>query len=466
MEKLVLNIREIFEDDHINTEEVRRVLENYKSNPADWKKYAHFDPHKYTRNLVDIGNGKFNLLILCWGPGTGSSIHDHTDSHCFVKVLQGSLLETRYNWPTYEEGQEKDSEEEAKPMVETGCDTYTTNGVTYISDKIGLHRMENPSHSDPAITLHLYIPPFDHCQVFDQRTGRSAKSLVTFYTKYGEKKIPKHLKASKFGRSSNKESALESSESSSEGSSESIFVGGLYCPDSIFENVTSSYIFSPGFPDDYPDNRDCIYKIKVPEGNLVNLVFYAFNLLSECCDSVKIYDGDSTNRNDRIKKVKGNMVSSVPAIRTKNSNVMTVNFISDMQNHGKGFYARFDAVPLSNTTPSNSKCPQRVYDAPFGVIISPKWPNLYQNQASCEYHIKVPEGQQVELYFNFFDTERRWDHLSVYDGDNFTDTKLMTYSGHQKNGTSLKSSGSNMLLYFRSNTSVQRKGFSITYSAV
>lgn len=46
MEKLILNLRQIFEDDHINTEEVRRVLEEYKSDPRDWRKFAHFDPHK------------------------------------------------------------------------------------------------------------------------------------------------------------------------------------------------------------------------------------------------------------------------------------------------------------------------------------------------------------------------------------------------------------------------------------
>jgi len=177
MERLVGNIRDIFKDDLINTETLRSVLEGYKSSQQDWQKYAHFDEHKYTRNLVDIGNGKFNLLILCWGPGTGSSIHDHTDSHCFVKVLQGQLLETRFAWP----------DEEGEPMVETGSELYGDNGVTYISDKIGLHRMENPSHSDPAVTLHCYIPPFDSCYVFDQRTGHKTTCPVTFFTKYGEK---------------------------------------------------------------------------------------------------------------------------------------------------------------------------------------------------------------------------------------------------------------------------------------
>uniref|UniRef100_A0A1I7YZ71 Cysteine dioxygenase n=1 Tax=Steinernema glaseri TaxID=37863 RepID=A0A1I7YZ71_9BILA len=179
MEKLCCQLREIFSEDHINTVEVRSVLSAYKSNPADWKKYAKFDPFKYTRNLVDEGNGKYNLIVLCWGPGMGSSVHDHTDAHCFVKILQGELTETRYNWPA--------SEDEEAPLLECGSDTYHTNEVTYMSDQLGLHRMENLNHSDGCISLHLYIPPFKHCQVFDERTGHKTKSLVTFYTKYGNK---------------------------------------------------------------------------------------------------------------------------------------------------------------------------------------------------------------------------------------------------------------------------------------
>ena len=53
----------------VNIEEVEELLGNYKSNPADWRKYAKFDKYKYTRNLVHEGNGKFNLMLLCWAPG-------------------------------------------------------------------------------------------------------------------------------------------------------------------------------------------------------------------------------------------------------------------------------------------------------------------------------------------------------------------------------------------------------------
>uniref|UniRef100_A0A914KKV3 Cysteine dioxygenase n=1 Tax=Meloidogyne incognita TaxID=6306 RepID=A0A914KKV3_MELIC len=189
MNKLINDIRNIFNEDLIDPEEVRRVLEEYISNPKDWNKFALFDPHKYTRNLVDAGNGKYNLMVLCWGPGMGSSIHDHTDAHCFVKVLQGNLLETRFEWPTEDDKNDENQncEGSGRPLIESGNQLYKLNGVSYISDKIGLHRVENPSHSDPAITLHLYIPPFTHCQAFDQRTGRKQKCNVTFYSKFGNK---------------------------------------------------------------------------------------------------------------------------------------------------------------------------------------------------------------------------------------------------------------------------------------
>lgn len=59
--------------------------------------------------MVDAGNGKFNLMILCWGPGHGSAIHDHSDSHCMMKMLSGQLSEVRYAWPKAQDP--KDTEE-------------------------------------------------------------------------------------------------------------------------------------------------------------------------------------------------------------------------------------------------------------------------------------------------------------------------------------------------------------------
>lgn len=48
--------------------ELQQIMSSYESNPADWKKYALFDSCRYTRNLVDEGNGSYNLIVLAWGP--------------------------------------------------------------------------------------------------------------------------------------------------------------------------------------------------------------------------------------------------------------------------------------------------------------------------------------------------------------------------------------------------------------
>ncbi|VDM54003.1 unnamed protein product [Angiostrongylus costaricensis] len=158
--ELIASFHHVFAEEHVDVNEVIMLMESYKSNPADWRQYAVFDEHKYTRNLVDIGNGKYNLMVLCWGPGMGSSIHDHANAHCFVKILEGVLLETKYAWP--------DDDNKKAPLRKLDQSRFEENSVSYMSDKLGLHRIENPSHSDGAVSLHLYIPPYDACNAFDE----------------------------------------------------------------------------------------------------------------------------------------------------------------------------------------------------------------------------------------------------------------------------------------------------------
>ncbi|XP_068617205.1 cysteine dioxygenase type 1 [Brachionichthys hirsutus] len=178
LDELIKFLHAVFENDCVNVEEVQSIMESYESKPQEWMKYAKFDQYRYTRNLVDEGNGKFNLMILCWGEGHGSSIHDHTDSHCFMKLLQGQLTETLFDWP-----------ESHGDMVQKSQRVLQENRVAYINDTIGLHRVENVSHTEAAVSLHLYSPPFQSCQAFDQRTGHKNTVRMTFCSKYGERNL-------------------------------------------------------------------------------------------------------------------------------------------------------------------------------------------------------------------------------------------------------------------------------------
>jgi cysteine dioxygenase len=134
----------------VDPKELERLMADYVSDESDWSKY--FFPsshHAYTRNLVDKGNGKSNLLILVWSPGKSSPIHDHANAHCIMKILKGSLVETRYAWPTVDLNQKEDH-----PLRTISHKAYEENEVTYMSDKLGLHRISNPNPNEYAVSLH------------------------------------------------------------------------------------------------------------------------------------------------------------------------------------------------------------------------------------------------------------------------------------------------------------------------
>lgn len=80
--------------------------------------------------MIDEGNGKYNILLLCWAESQGSSIHDHSNAHCFMKCLDGELLETKYEWPEKVEGEE---EMEMKEKCKT---ILPKNAVCYINGSL------------------------------------------------------------------------------------------------------------------------------------------------------------------------------------------------------------------------------------------------------------------------------------------------------------------------------------------
>jgi len=185
LDQLIRLLHEAFAGDEVDKDYVQELMESYKSNPLEWKKFAKFDRYKYTRNLVDEGNGKFDLMLLCWNPSQYSPIHDHTDAHCFMKILDGGLEEVRYEWP--EEVQQEDDLGQMNNMKVIGTTPLPLNSVCYMSDELGVHRVGNRSNTDNAVSLHLYVPPFATCQIFDETTGRRCKCTTTFYSRYGEK---------------------------------------------------------------------------------------------------------------------------------------------------------------------------------------------------------------------------------------------------------------------------------------
>lgn len=177
-EEMLALLRTALDGDSADVDYIQSILKAYTSLKTDWRRFALFDEHRYTRNLVDDGNGKYNVMLLCWNEGQASSIHDHAGSHCFMKILDGTLCETLYDPPSLvHEGEE---------MAVRSERAFATDGVIYISDSIGMHRVSNESHTRVGVSLHIYSPPYSECHCYDDRSGRARSSgKITFFSRNG-----------------------------------------------------------------------------------------------------------------------------------------------------------------------------------------------------------------------------------------------------------------------------------------
>lgn len=93
-----------------------------------------------------------------------------------MKILKGSLTETLYGWPCQRADNPAScatAPDSLYPSTQHTCSartqlmgpkelsiiketTYEQAQVTYMSDRLGLHRICNPSKDEFAVSLHLY----------------------------------------------------------------------------------------------------------------------------------------------------------------------------------------------------------------------------------------------------------------------------------------------------------------------
>jgi cysteine dioxygenase len=135
---LILHISKLLgpggiDSDDIDPSDILDLMRQYTSKESDWTHFVRTwekPGEPYVRNLVDSGNGKYNLLLLVWNKGSGSCIHDHT-KHCCMKILKGQLKETLYEWPD----QNRIKCGEPSPPAAKKEALLNENEVSYISSK-------------------------------------------------------------------------------------------------------------------------------------------------------------------------------------------------------------------------------------------------------------------------------------------------------------------------------------------
>ena len=106
----------------------------------------------------------------------------------------------------------------------------------------------------------------------------------------------------------------------------------------------------------------------------------------------------------------------------------------------------------------------KTLDTSPGTVTSTLYPDDYPNDERCNTTITAPEGQHVVLLIEDFEVEEdeascpsNWDSLSVDDGE-----LVGVYCGGDI-PSEFKSKGRTLKLFFESDGSVTRKGFSASY---
>lgn len=128
--------------------ELQSLLRRAEIGESELRPYVKFRPGTYVRTRA-LRNEHVELLVLCWKPGHYTSIHDHNGSYSVIRVLQGRMHETLYDY------------DPQRGLCEGESYTWGPGHVT-VADIPDIHRIGNaPDSGEDMITLHCYSPPFD-----------------------------------------------------------------------------------------------------------------------------------------------------------------------------------------------------------------------------------------------------------------------------------------------------------------
>ncbi|KAG2458577.1 CUBN protein, partial [Polypterus senegalus] len=217
---------------------------------------------------------------------------------------------------------------------------------------------------------------------------------------------------------------------------------------------------SPGFPNKYPDNRECIWHIETAAQSSVQLTIHEFDIEPhpDCSyDVLEVFGGPDTSA-PRLAQLCHPRPPDQPLQVSSTGNFMTIRFKTDEYVQGKGFNASWHEV--------SGGC-GGVFTAPAGELHSPSFPNPYPPNVDCSWVLNVDRGHRVLLTFNEFEIESHnacgYDYLAVYDGPDANAPLLGKLCGLSK-PAAITATQSTMYIRFRSDSSFNHKGFSAQFS--
>jgi 3-mercaptopropionate dioxygenase len=145
------------------TERIKNDLESFI--PAEGlrlpERFRRVKPDSYARRLLyndqDLG---FTALIMTWGPGQRTALHDHSGIWCVEGVVEGEMQVHRYE--LMEEG-----EDGACRFADQGSVHAAAGSAGALIPPFEHHVLANALPDRPSLTLHVYGGEMNHCDIFE-----------------------------------------------------------------------------------------------------------------------------------------------------------------------------------------------------------------------------------------------------------------------------------------------------------
>jgi 3-mercaptopropionate dioxygenase len=125
----------------------------------------------YARRLLHRDpEGRYTAIVMTWGPGQGTAVHDHGGLWCVEGVVDGEIAVTQYLVQ-----QDADGFYRVTPIGSLLAGTGSAGCLIPPTDH---HVLANARPTRASVTLHIYGGDLDDCKVFLPATadGRYAES--------------------------------------------------------------------------------------------------------------------------------------------------------------------------------------------------------------------------------------------------------------------------------------------------
>ncbi len=125
-------------------------------------------PHTYARRLLHRDEARgYNAIVMTWGPGQGTPLHDHGGIWCVEGVVAGEMAVVQYELVEPAEAERPASPGALYRFVQRGRVHALAGASGALIPPFEYHTLTNALPDHVSVTLHVYGGEMKQCHVFE-----------------------------------------------------------------------------------------------------------------------------------------------------------------------------------------------------------------------------------------------------------------------------------------------------------